>query len=146
MPHITLTVTQEGYELPVMIGLPGRLIAAAVAAGQPCPRPLLAQGILDTGSTITTLNHRVIQQLGLPLLARRSTQTVAGPILVNLYEASFSIPPMGRLTAPLLVLDYLVVMESAHPLSNIDVLIGRDVIVHLLSILNGPQGEFTLAD
>jgi hypothetical protein len=146
MPHVTLKVTQEGYELPVMVGLPGRLIAAAVAAGQPSARPLLVQGILDTGSNITTVNQQVIQQLRLPPLGQQTTQTPSGSSRVNLYEASFSIPPMGRLTAPLLVLDSLVIMEPAHPLSDIDVLVGRDVIAYLLSILDGPGGEFTLAD
>jgi hypothetical protein len=146
MPHVTLPITSEGHELSVLIGLDGRSTTALVAAGTPVPRPLLVRGILDSGSSITTVNRQVIQALGLPLFAQHSTQTVAGTVAVNLYDASLSIPPMGRLTASLLVLSDLLVMEPMHPLVGIDVLVGRDVLAHLLSIMDGPQAAFTLAD
>jgi hypothetical protein len=37
-------------------------------------------------------------------------------------------------------------MEWAAPLPGNEVLIGRDVLPHLLALLDGPRNEFTLAD
>ena len=90
---------------------------------------------------------RALTHLGLtPASTAHSTQTVGGSLPVRLFEVSLSIPPIGRLQASLLVLDHLVVMEWVAPLPGNEVLIGRDVLPHLLALLDGPRNEFTLAD
>jgi hypothetical protein len=141
-----LTVTQEGLELPIVIGLKGQTTASLVAAGQPVPPPLLRRGLIDTGTDVTCVTSSIVQLLGLSPVQTHVSHTVAGPIKVNLYEVSLGLPRMGNLPASLLVLEQLTVMELTQPPANLDVLLGLDVLAHLLIVLDGPRGEFTLAD
>jgi hypothetical protein len=147
MPHVTFQVTQDGYLVPVVVGLSGKDASALLSAGQPVPKPLVLQGEIDTGTNITCVSARALTRLGLtPSSTSHSTQTVGGSLPVRLFEVSLSIPPTGRLQASLLVLEHLVVMEWAAPFPGNEVLIGRDVLPHLLALLDGPRSEFTLAD
>jgi hypothetical protein len=147
MPHITLNWTAEGLELSVLVGLSGKETARLLTAGLPIPRPLTLPGIIDTGSNITCVSVQALGRLGTPWLGSSVTQTPAGPHQVDLYEASLSIPlPGGAPTPFLFVLDQLVVMELQHTGSVVEVLLGRDVLAHLLCFLHGPRGEFTLTD
>jgi hypothetical protein len=147
MPHATFPVTQDGYLVPVVVGLTGKDATALLSAGQPAPKPLLLQGEIDTGTNITCVSARALTHLALtPASTSHSTRTVGGSLPVRLFEVSLSIPLTGRLQASLLVLDQLVVMEWSAPLPGNEVLIGRDVLPHLLALLDGPRNEFTLAD
>jgi hypothetical protein len=147
MPHATLPVTQDGYVLPVVIGLSGQDAANLVAAGQPVPRPILVQGEIDTGTNITCVASRVLNQLGLTAASSGHTaQSVSGTHQARLFHVSLSIPPVGALRTSLLVLEFLWVMEWTPPSPGSEVLVGRDVLPHLLMLLDGPRKEFTLAD
>jgi hypothetical protein len=122
-------------------------MARLIAAGQPVPAPIRLRGLIDTGCDVTSVPPHVAQRLGLTVHSQRSTQTPAGPLSVNLYEASLSIPRVGQLQAPLLVLDQIVILELPHPpTATIDVLVGLDVVLQLLLVVDGPRGHFTLAD
>src|SRR5205823_4624215 len=122
----------DGLSLSLMFGLPGSELAALVAAGQPPPAPVLVRGVVDTGNDVTSVSSHVVQGLGLPFLEQRMTQTAGGPLQVNLFNASLSIPRPGHPTSPLLVLDQLVIMELPQPPSpTIDALLGLDVVLQL---------------
>jgi hypothetical protein len=147
MPHVTLPVTPDGYLLPVVIGLSGQDSADLVAAAQPVPRPVLVQGEIDTGTNITCVAARVLNQLGLTAASTgHTTQTVGGTAQAQLFHVSLSIPPIGALQASLLVLDFLWVMAWTPPSPGSEVLVGRDVLPHLVTLLDGPRKEFTLFD
>jgi hypothetical protein len=88
MPHVTLSCTAEGLELAVLVGLEGGALAALQAAGAPLPPPVRVRGVIDSGSNITCLAPRVISRLGLSSTGQNTTQTVAGPVRVSLYEVS----------------------------------------------------------
>ncbi len=146
MPHLTLALTSDGLEMAVMIGLTGKDIADLVATGQPVPRPILLRGVIDTGTNITVVAAAALSPFGLLPMGSGMAHTVSGSQPARLFEVSFSIPAVGRLTAPFLVLDRLEVMEWTAPPSGIEVLIGRDVLADLLTILDGPRQQFTLGD
>jgi hypothetical protein len=147
MPHFTLSVTQDGLIVPVMVGLTGKDTTALVSLGQPVPRPVRLQGEIDTGSNITCVSARALSQLGLTVASSaHRTHTVGGIQPANLFEVSLSIPPVGAMKAALLVLEHLWVMEWVSPPPGSEVLVGRDVLPHLLMLLDGPRMEFTLAD
>ena len=145
MPHLTFITSQDGLALNVMIGLNGADTASLVNQGKPVPTPILVRAILDSGTDATCVAPRILRNLGLTLLVQKSTLTVSGPLPVDLYEVSLSIPKAGGLTGPLLVLDQLVVMELPYPIPNIEVLIGNDILSQCLLIVDGPRGEFTIS-
>jgi hypothetical protein len=147
MPHATFSIDPDGLAFFVMIGLSGDDMAERIVNRQPIPRPLRLRGILDTGSDVTCVSSPIFQHFNLAPIQQTTTQTAGGPATVNLFEVSLTIPSVGGLTGPLLVLDILVVMALADPPSaTIDVLVGRDVLLRLLSVIDGPRGNFTLAD
>jgi hypothetical protein len=146
MPHVTLNVTSDGLELPVMIGLNGGAIAHLLSLGRPIPRPQLLRGAIDTATNITVVAAPVLRRFNLPQYGRGTTHGIGGPLRVQLFEVSLSIPPVGALSAPLFALDRILVMEWMTPAPNLDVLIGLDVLAHLLTILDGPRQQFTLGD
>ena len=146
MPHLTLPRQPEGWILPVVVGVNGQTTTALVAAGQSVPPPQTIRALLDTGTDITGLAAYVLSRLGLGLIRQHSTQTVSGPLSIQVFEVSLSVPAAPQ-TVPLLVLDQLLVMELPTSLpTGIDALLGRDVSDQLLLILDGPRQELTMAD
>jgi hypothetical protein len=146
MPHVTLTITADGLALPVMVGLTGKAVADQLSAGHPVSRPVLLSGVIDTATDITVVSARVLNQLGLISVAQSTTRGVGGSHPVDLFLVSLSIPPVGSLTQPLFAVDSLLVMGWSSPPPNIDVLIGLDVLLQLLTVLDGPRKMYTLAD
>jgi hypothetical protein len=131
----------------VTIGLNGPTTAALHAAGQTVATPLMVRALLDTGSDVTCVASRVLRHLGLTPTEQRPAETVAGAAVVNLYDVNFSTVVTDRKRGPLLLLPRLRVMEMASALpGDIEVLIGLDVLAQCLTILDGPQRNFTLAD
>jgi hypothetical protein len=146
MPHFTLTDTSDGMELTVVIGLNGREAATLVQAGQSVPVGTALRGVLDSGSNVTCVAARAIARYGLLPVGQDTTQTMAGPFTVRLFRMSLSIPRPGPQGGTLLVLDDLMVMEFSPQPGEPEVMVGRNVLAHLLLIHDGPKGEFTLAD
>ncbi len=146
MPHFTLTETSDGMELSVVVGLNGPESATLVQAGQPVPSATVVRGAIDSGSNVTCVAARVIARYGLIPAGQDTTHTIAVPFRVQLFRMSFSIRRPGPQGGSLLVLDDLVVMEFAPQPGDPEVMVGRDVLAHLLLIHDGPKGEFTLAD
>jgi Aspartyl protease len=146
MPHLTHDISSDGFALTVLIGRNGRDTAALVNARQPVPAPVTVRAIIDSGADISCIAPRVAQQLGLPVIGQVQTQTVGGPVNARLFEVGLSIPRAGNLMGPVLVLDQLHVMELTHSVPNIEMLIGKDVLLQCLLISDGPRGKFTIGD
>jgi hypothetical protein len=146
MPHLTLPVTDEGLTLHVMVGLPGPIVAALVAAWKPVPPALLLDGVVDPGSNTTCVAQRVIQHFHLQSAQRTTTHTAIGPAQVNVFNVSLSIPAQGALLQALVVIDQILVMELTKPPPGIEVLVGLDALKHMLLFLDAGRGEFTLTD
>jgi hypothetical protein len=132
--------------VPMLIGVNGRTTARQVAAGQQPTPPVLVNGLIDSGSDVTCVASRVVQQLRLPMFRRTSTHSIAGSVPVKLYEVSLGILRPPGTGGSLFALDQLVVMELAQPPDAAEVLVGLDVPRQLLVILNGQAGAFTLGD
>jgi hypothetical protein len=147
MPHFTLKCTPDGLEVSILIALDTAEMAKRLAAGSPVPRPVRVRGLLDTGSDISCTVPRVVSQLGLLLLRQDVTQTAAGPLRVNLYEASLSVLMPGAAPVTFLTtLEQLTMMELPSLTSGIEAVVGLDVLYRLWLFLDGPRREFTLGD
>jgi hypothetical protein len=145
MPHFTAPVTTEGLELLVMVGLPSHEMKALQAAGLPVPRPPVVAGSVDTGSNCCCISARVVSLLGLKPLGKTHTQTSGGTVLVNLYEVSLFLPVPGSTTEFVAVVDSWTVSDMSPAVTEVDALMGRDLLAQLLLFLNGPRNEFALA-
>jgi hypothetical protein len=143
MPSLTFPVTPDGLAVPVWIGPSGKATVSLQAAGQAIPAPLLARGLLDTGSSVTAIAPWVFQRLPIPVAGTGTTQTAAGPVAVNLHEVSLSITDPGR-PAPMLTCSDLLASELAAALPDVDVLVGLDVLLQCRLTLDGPGRWFTL--
>jgi hypothetical protein len=141
----THPVSIDGLALDVLIGLKGADMAALVAAGKPVPAPALVRALIDTGTDMTCCAKWIIQRFGLAPMLQHTTQGISGSAAVRLFEVSFSIPGGIAASGPLLVLPQLVVMELPQPLSNVEVLIGLDVLLQCGLHVDGPGGQFSLS-
>ena len=97
MPRLTFGISSDGFALIVLVGLNGQDTTDLVNAGQVVPSPLAVCAVIDTGTDITCIASRVVQQLGLIAIGQVNTQTVRGSLNANLYEVSLSIPRPGNL-------------------------------------------------
>jgi hypothetical protein len=144
MPYFTYPLSPEGPVVPALIGLNDQDTAALVRAGQPVPRPVSVRALLDTAADGTCIPARVAQQLGLSPSAQVMMQTASGTHKVNTYEVSLSVVGPPGAVSGLLVWPAVDATELTVSLSNVDVLIGLDVLRQSLFILNGPADQFLL--
>lgn len=144
MPSLTFPVTVDGLAVSVLIGLDGNASHARLAKGQPILPPVKANGLLDTGCNVTAVAAPVLQQLALPQATTGTTQTAGGTVNVQLYSVSLSIYAANQPGLPTLVYPTLLVSELTTTLTNVDVLVGLDVLLGCRLFLDGPARQFTL--
>jgi hypothetical protein len=141
---MTFPLASDGMVVQAVFGLNGPATAALVQSAQPIPRPVQVRTLLDSGTDITAIAPRLVQQLGLESLLPASSQTAGGLIQVNLYRVSLTVSgPAGRSGTVLTVTD-LLVSELTTPLPNLEALIGLDVLRESLLVLDGPGQQFIL--
>jgi hypothetical protein len=73
-----------------------------------------------------------------------TSQTAAGPLAIDIYRASLSIPPHQNMPGPMLTSADMNVMELATLIPGVDVLIGMDLLLTIKTTIDGPLGQFTL--
>lgn len=96
--------------------------------------------LLDTGSTVSALGSRSIQRLGLDHVGDVSifTPTGAAAHPTRQYEVDLAFPG-GQIVYDLLV------VEASLEAQGIDLLVGRDVLMHAVLVYLGTENQFTLA-
>jgi hypothetical protein len=145
MPHATFPTSPDGLVVDALVGLPAYAMEALQQAGQPIPPPVLIRALLDTGSDATAVSAACAKKIGLKRLGRVRTRTASGNVLFNLYEISFSISRPNRMGPVISVRTTLHATEWLHPERGLDALVGLDVLLEGLLILDGPGQQFTLA-
>jgi Aspartyl protease len=145
MPQFTASLTGEGLELLVIVGLCSADRKKLQAAGLPVPPHQVVTGIIDTGSNCCSISARVASALGIVPLRRTFTQTAGGTVPTTLYKVSFLIPRLGSTTEFLAVVDSWTVSELGPFVTGFEALVGRDLLAQLLLVLNGPRNEYALA-
>src|SRR5262245_2417121 len=126
MPTLTFPVSSAGLSLPVLIGLDGQTTTNRLRAGQRIQPPVLARGLLDTGTSVTSVTSSVLSQLGIPAIASNTTQTAGGPVPIQLFSVSLNVISPTLPSSAWLTLANLIVVELPVSLPDTDVLIGLD--------------------
>jgi hypothetical protein len=85
MAQVVRPFGSAGLGLKVLVGWSGAMVADAIRAGQPVPRPVWADAEIDTGSNTTAIAAAVLRQLGLVQpVGYDVSHTAAGPVRVPL--------------------------------------------------------------
>lgn len=143
MPQLTFPIVQASLVVDVLVNLEASLLLPLRAGGHPCP-PLQGTGEIDTASTMTGVNSRVVRGLGLqPVGPPTTTIGIGGPVPVQLFCVSLHIRDARDPHLPMLTLPSLIVMELP-PGPDCDVLIGMDVLLGCKLLVDGPAAQFTL--
>lgn len=130
-----------GPALQVEIAVPAELAAALQAAELPIPAPSVGLALIDTGASITSVDERVLQSLG---LSPTGTVPVATPSATRVqqpvYACVLSFPG-----APLPPIPFNEVVGSQLSGLGFSALIGRDILRFCQLVYNGPEGFWTIA-
>jgi hypothetical protein len=144
MPHLTFPIQSGELQVPVLVGQSGQEMASFIAAGRPIPAPAWTAGVIDTGTSVTSVAADVLRGLGLASFKQTSTHTAHGQASVNLFRVSLSILPVSGTTGTALNQPDLVVMELPSPIPGVQVLIGMDVLLDCRLVVDGPGRQFLL--
>lgn len=144
MQRLDFPVSANGLLVDVVIGLDGDTTLAQAASGQPITAPVLTRGEIDTVANMTAVSAAILQQLGVPVQYRATTQTTAGQLAVRVIEVSVGVRNLADATQGELVESSLLVMELTTRLPQVEVLIGLDLLLGYRFLLEGPARRFSL--
>lgn len=146
MPIWTFATESAGPVVPVVVSLPVADLAVWRQTTTAPPPMLSVRGLIDTGTDISAIPPRIVQQLGLIPDSTNSTTTAAGPATVDLFRVALVIHgPDGPVGDLLVDSDLLVLQLPAALPDDLDVLVGRDMLDRCLFAANGPAKNFLLA-
>ena len=146
MPSLTITIPQDGPLVQMTIGVSPPRSSALRAAGAPVPQHVSGRGLLDTGASISAIERRVAQQLGLVATGYtliHTPSTGMQPHLAARFDLSFSIVMDNQQVHALPT--SLLVIESDFSSQGFAALIGRDVLRHALFLYHGQANMMSLA-
>jgi hypothetical protein len=142
MAQLDFPIVPAGLSVDVLVNLQASVLVPLRSSGGG-PSSVQGKGLLDTGSDVTGVALPILQQLGVPVVRRVSTQGIGGTVQVNLYRVSLHVLDSNRLGLPWLSQPSLLVMELV-PGFPCDVLIGMDVLLTCKMLVDGPARRFTL--
>jgi hypothetical protein len=144
-PDRSLSHLEElGPLLPVTITVPVRLKKYLEAHGFEAHPSRHGYALIDTGAALSAVDDRVIRELEIPILEQMDTTTPHGPGSSNVYNASASFSPIGKLDVPLegVLGCYLGEPQEGEP--EIIMLLGRDLLCNLVVVYDGPNARVTI--
>lgn len=142
-PHRKLAAFPLGSrpKFGVEIGLPTELEQVLSARGRPIPQVVTGEGLVDTGSTLTILDRKRIEELGVEPVDEVNMKFTGGKVACHVYPVSFGLK--DDLNGPVRMKWLLRVV--ALPLDEFSCvcLIGRDVLSRGVFTYNGLRGEIS---
>ena len=136
--HATCLITALGPLINVIIAPSRPRVQALVAAGLHVPTPVSINLLVDTGASLTSIDDRHIQALGLSptgTTLMHTPSTGATPVSVPLYDIELAIT--GHAGAGVHALPSMPVMGCSFGAQGIDGLLGRDLLARGRLIYSG---------
>lgn len=130
----------RGPALQAEISISSALADALQRAGRPLPPPHVGLALIDTGASITAVEHNVLKQLGLSPTGVTPIATPGGVVQQPLYACNISFPGTPIPTVP-----FSVVIGSQLAPLGFSALLGRDILRFFQIVYNGVEGIWTLA-
>jgi predicted aspartyl protease len=142
--QLTFPLSADGLALEVRVGLPAPLLEAKLAQGESFRAAETVRALIDTGADAMSVAPRVLTQLGLTPTGEVEMTTASGSVMVKRYEISLTVFGNLGVAGPVLVRPVWNVTAFSRPLTNIEALIGMDLIRQILLKVDGPGKTFTL--
>ena len=142
-PLLTARTTSAGPVIDIFVGVGAKMLDRYAECGLTPPPPLPVRGLIDTGATLSGVSRTIMSHLGLTPDGIVNVHSSAGGI-VAIPKDSFEVcayiwnPVSQYLVGSLTVTDYLPTS------SEIDALIGWDILRHCDFTSNRDTGVFTL--
>ena len=142
MAALTFPASEDGLRVTVLVGLKGETIAELHVKGLSIPPPIKCRGLVDCGSTATSVMPWLGRQLALGTGISATAQTAGGMVDTTVHRVSLSIvdPNTG---GPGFTIPTLVVSELPEDFSAADVLIGLNALLKCNFLLEGPARRFS---
>ncbi len=137
-PKVALSI--RGPVLQVTLGLEESVAAQIVQQNKPIPQPIPGLALVDTGASVTCIDNKIAEQLGLPVVdkvkmasaSHDATEQNVYPVLIDF--TGFKI----RVNAQR-------VMGASLGNQGLAVLVGRDLLQNFTLFYNGITGEITMS-
>ena len=113
---------------------------ALVKSNQPVPDRVPGKALLDTGASVTVVDHTIAKRLN--LLPRGTLRLSVANATTEQPTFAFAFTIEARTPFTLTALQ---APSSDLAGLGVDLLIGRDILSQCLLIMNGPAGSFTLS-
>ena len=131
---------QRGPVVQVTVGVGQQIATQVLQSGGALPSPVSGLALIDTGASTTCIDEAAAQKLQLPVIdvvkiasaSHASTEQNVYPIQIEVVGLPITVNAPRAVGAPL------------EP-QGILVLIGRDVLQHMLLVYNGPAGSLSLS-
>lgn len=136
--HYSVLIAPQGALLAVHVGVSAQRRAALTQAGQTVPAPVLANLLLDTGASCTSIDSSVIAQLGLQptgTLGILTPSTGATPHQCSTYDVEISVPG----ATPQKIIPAIPIIDGHYLTQGHHGLIGRDVLKDARLVYSGPD-------
>jgi len=146
LPHFTLSMTQSGPVLDLVVGASAARLEALTEAGMPLPAPQNVRALVDTGASCTCIDPMVFTALGLqPTGSMPMLTPSTGPIPIDAdtYDVGIIIPNGQQ--QGLIFPNIAVSASELFSAQGIHALVGRDILQRCVLAYNGTAGFFTLA-
>ena len=136
-----------GPLINVVVSASGPRLVALQEAGQPLPPAVVAKLVVDTGTSPTSIDCTILQQLGLTptgVVPIHTPSTQGQPHSANQFDVGLTI--LG------LVPNSVVFHSPAHPVvdghfkaQGIDGLLGRDILAMARLVYGGPDNWYGIS-
>ena len=136
-----------GLVLPVEVHVPPIVAQAITQAGKALPAPIVGLALVDTGATFTAVHEQVLQGLQLNPVGQINCGTAAGASQRYQYPVKLNFPAHGIEfdLAAVTGVDLSGTQVPIMPPQPMYVLLGRDLLQHMVLVWNGPAGMCTIA-
>lgn len=145
MPHYSSSVGPFGPLLTVFVGLTAARRSALALAKQPVPMPVVANLLIDTGASHTSICDSIVQQLNLQptgSVPMHTPSTGAAAVPMNTYDVDIAFAGIGGAVHSFTTMP---VIGSNYAAQGIDGLLGRDALSSARLMYSGPDKSFWLS-
>ena len=131
-----------GPVLEVLIAPTPQMIQNVMESGETPPSAVSGLAIIDTGATVTAVDESICRNLGLKPTGAAKTSHAGGSEMRACYPIQITFPgtPLPSITNPRTMSVNLQFGQTPFAL-----LLGRDVLMKLRFVYNGPAGRIEIA-
>lgn len=136
---VIASLQRRGAIIPIQIGLPQAAVDSARAAGGVPPAMEELAAMIDTGASITAINLQAAARLGLIATGSVQVAGVTGVSEMPIFGARIVMPEPG------FTFDPIEIAGANLNAPDFDVLIGRNMMCHLILTYDGRRGLVSLS-